>query len=352
MRDAKPSLGGWSRQARRWCAAVATAAAFSGALASSPPSSWAEEPNASDKETARALMKEGDAAMRAGDAKTALERYEAASTLVDVPSTRVAVARALEKLGRLIEARNVALAVTRTPAAPDEPKAFTKARAEASELAKAVLPRIASVKIQLEGKVPERGLRAEIDGKPIQASVITVTRRLDPGEHQIMVTATGYEPKTVTVTLAEGEKKVLPIELQERWSDGGAPPPVVDPETDTDESSEGSLSPLVPIGFGVAGAGAIFGAITGVVSLGKTSDAEAQCVDGRCPASAQGDLDDAQTMATLSNVGFIVTAVGLGVGVVGIFLSGGSSDSGSAGDAAVSIEPMVGVGSVGMRGAF
>jgi len=340
------------RSHRRWALVTALAMLAGSAPFTSSAEAWADEPSASDKETARSLMKEGDAAMRDGDAAKALERYEAAKTIVDVPTTRVAVARALEKLGRLIEARSIALGVTRSPPKDSEPAAFAKARTEAQALSKAILPRIASLQIQLDGEVPEQGLRAEIDGKPLYKSVITVARRVDPGEHEVLVAATGYAPVTVTVTLAEGETKIVPVELKERWTEGGsdvtpAKTPVA--EEAPQDPSDGSLSPLVPIGFSVAGAGAIFGAITGIISLGKTSDAEAQCVDGRCPTSVQGDLDDAQTMATLSNVGFIVGGVGLGVGIVGLFLSGGGE---SGGDSASWVQPTLGIGSAGVRGRF
>jgi len=342
----KQSRPGWAM-----LTALAMLAGVPSLLSSSH--AWADEPSASDKETARSLMKEGDAAMRDGDAEKALERYQAAKTIVDVPTTRVAVARALEKLNRLIEARTIALGVARTPAKDGEPAAFAKARKEAAAMAKSVLPRIASLQIQLEGEVPERGLRAEIDGKPLPESVITVARRVNPGEHDVLVAATGYEPVNVKVTLAEGETKTVPVELKERWIDGGdGAAPLGTPGVEDEKEPSGGLSPLVPIGFGVAGAGAIFGAITGIVSLGKTSDAEAQCTDGRCPTSVQGDLDDAQTMATLSNVGFIVGGVGLGVGIVGLLLSGDSGEADVGGDVAGWIQPTFGLGSIGARGRF
>ena len=92
----------------RCCIAVLLVAA----VAAVTPAANAQ--SAADRETARALMKRGDTAFDAADYRAALEAYETAHGIMQVPSTGVALARTQEKLGLLLEARNTVLAVARS----------------------------------------------------------------------------------------------------------------------------------------------------------------------------------------------------------------------------------------------
>ncbi len=79
-----------------------------------------------------------------------------------------------------------------------------------------------------------------------------------------------------------------------------------------------STNPLVYVGFGVAGAGLITGALFGADSLQATSTAKETCVDGRCPPSSFEFVDQANRSAWISNISFGVAVVGLGVGIYGL----------------------------------
>src|SRR5262245_66695671 len=72
-------------------------------------------PSAQDRERARGFMDLGDDKTAAGDLEGALKAYQAADGIMGVPTTGLEVARALEKLGRLIEARDACVRVTRFP---------------------------------------------------------------------------------------------------------------------------------------------------------------------------------------------------------------------------------------------
>src|SRR5689334_15189282 len=68
---------------------------------------------------ARALGEEGNSLYDKGDYESALDRYERAAALVNVPTLGLKSARCLAKLGKLIEASERYLAVSRVMLAPD-----------------------------------------------------------------------------------------------------------------------------------------------------------------------------------------------------------------------------------------
>ena len=106
------------------------------------------------------------------------------------------------------------------------------------------------------------------------------------------------------------------------------------------EAREGP-SYLVPVvAFGVGGAGLVLGVITGVASLSKVDDLEAACPVKACPPALQGDIDSANTLANVSNVGFALGAVGVVVGVVTLVLVG----EGSSAEVSSALQPRPGGG--------
>jgi hypothetical protein len=145
----------------------------------------ASEPTAAEKETARALMDEGNARDKRGDHKGALETFRSADALMHVPTTRVAVAKQLAALGMLVEARDIVLQVLRTPAAPDAPAAFLAAREQASTLRDELTPRIGSLRLSLTGSGNLATPRIVIDGAPVSSAVLGVPFRVNPGHHVI-----------------------------------------------------------------------------------------------------------------------------------------------------------------------
>jgi hypothetical protein len=296
------------------------------------------EPTAQDRETARTLMVRGDKALEEGRPGDALQAFEAARALVDVPTTAVGVAKARAELGQLIEARDLALSVARSEPEAGEPDAFKAARLEAAQLAKALAPRIATLEIAVSGPANPRSIEVLIDGETLPAQPLPAVRRVNPGEHRVVVRAAGHSPVEQAITLGEGATERMALTLQPSLSPSDGTPFGSGPIAG-DRSDDGGLSPLVFIGFGVGAVGIAAGAITGVLSLARTSDAETHCVDGRCTPEAQDDIDAAQTLATISNVSFAIGAAGVVAGFIGVALSGPSDDEGGAPTARLSVGP-------------
>ena len=107
-----------------------------------------------------------------------------------------------------------------------------------------------------------------------------------------------------------------------------------------------SAAPFVAFGAGAIGLGV---GIVGAVTVARASSRlEAACSpDKICPESAGADLRDAKAWATASTVGFIAFGAGVVTGTVMLF-----TGAGKGGRAGRSVQPTVGVGSVGLHGVF
>jgi hypothetical protein len=289
---------------------------------------------------ARNLMDEGDAKLERGDFRGALRSYRAAHTIMNVPTTGIDVARMEAKLGRLVEARKVALEVVRMPTKPQEPKPFVEARSDAQLLADALETRIPRLMIELKGAAVSAQIEVRIDGHTVPSEEVNSPIPVDPGKHEVSVSVSGAEPEIETVTLAETEKRTV------TFGDGDS--------TSTSDKPVRRTSPLVFVGFGLGGVGLIAGAITGGMSLSRASDVEAICPGGMC--ANQAALDKAKptneaafTLANVSNVAFAVGLLGVGLGVTGLVLSRGEAKKS---ENAATWHVFVAPNGAGVRGTF
>ncbi len=310
------------------------------------PSAHAD-PTAADKETARRLMSEGRSRRDANDLTGALQSFQAADALMQVPTTGLEVARTQIAMGKLIEARDKLLAVARTTPVPGEPRPFAEARATAETLGNDVEARIPTLRITLVGLAAGATPKVAVDGAEIPPAALVAPRAIDPGHHVVTANVDG-PPKTQELDITERETKVVTLDLTVTPQ----PPP---PEAETRSESSPRNHVLSFIGFGVGAAGIIAGSVTGLLAISSFNSAKSKgCVDNRCPPASYGDLDTASTMATTSDIAFIVGGVGVAVGVVGLFVGNkGSSDANvPGGTAAFTVSPWLGPGSAGVHGSF
>ncbi|MFO0659823.1 MAG: hypothetical protein U0165_08340 [Polyangiaceae bacterium] len=192
--------------ARRFAARMTTLSALwlvtlSSSFAAAQP---ANSPTAADRETARALMGEGDTKFEAKDYAGALSAYEGAHKIMGVPTTGIAVARALEALGQLIEARDLALQVARIPTSSGEPKPFAQARSDADSLAEKLAAKIATVKIEVSGLPAGTTPKVTIDGVALTPEAAALPRKVNPGKRVIAASAPGFANATQEVVLKPG----------------------------------------------------------------------------------------------------------------------------------------------------
>jgi hypothetical protein len=201
---------------------IAFMVAAAGLLAATPALA---QPSSADKETARTMMKEGDAKFAAKDYAGALKAYQAAHAIMQVPSTGLPLAKAQMERGLLVEARDTLLQVTRHPKEANEPAAFAKAREEATELSQKIAPRIPSVMIAVEGAPSGAAIEVSVDGAPVPQAALSVPRKVNPGSHVVTASASGFKTATVNVSVREGENEKVTLKLAPGPDSGGVAAP-------------------------------------------------------------------------------------------------------------------------------
>lgn len=274
--------------------------------------------SASDRETARSLMEDGDAKADRGDWKGALKAYEAADQIMHVPSTGYELAHAQAKLGLLLEARDTLARVARIPlpAKGSEPSAFTAARRNGEALNNDLAGRIPSVSLQLQNVDGPQQPQVVFDGETIPYAAAQVARKVNPGQHKIVVRL-GSAERVAEVDLRERESRIVTLDLA--GATVSPPPPTADNKPSGSSSSTSKV--LVYGGFGLAVVGGAVGGVTGVMSFLKTSDLKDQCNNNQCPPSKQSELDSTKTLGNISTVAFIAGGVGLAAGIVGLLIA-------------------------------
>jgi hypothetical protein len=326
---------------------------------------------------ARQLATDGAAAFNEGRYQDAVDSFTKAESLVHAPPHLLYLARSYEKLGQLVKAREAYLKVIKENLPANAPQAFHDSQAKAAEEVKAIEPRLAGLVVKVEGGEGGKDLAVLVDGVPIPAVLIGVSRPVDPGEHKIEGGADGFRAEAQSVTLAEGEKKSIVLTMiadpNAKSPVPSAPPPeaapivatsaapTASPTTDqgvkpSEDKSGLRIGSYVAFGVGVLGLGA--GTFFTLQSASKRSDAddkfeecggESGCFNGNPLSDEVASLDDdARTAQTLGIVGFAVGGVGIAAGTVLFIMSSDSKEQ----TASASIRPYVGLGSAGLTGKF
>lgn len=287
-------------------------------------------------------MEDGDGKRDKGDLKGALKAYEAADAIMKVPTTGFEVAKAQSALGQLIEARETALRVTRIPPKPGEPPPFTTARKNADALSNELGARIPSVQISVVNAEPGATPSVTIDNDNIPAAALAAPRKVNPGPHVVVVKA-GSAEKREEFSIAERENKTVTVDLK--------PAPVATTTTDSGSSKGGTGKVLMIGGFALGAIGIGVGSVTGLMSISKTDELKPECPNNNCPPNRADDVDSAQSLGNISTVMFIVGAVGIGVGVVGLVMSNKGKDA-TAAIAKPTVRPILGGTYYGLGGTF
>ena len=299
------------------------------------------EPSAAQKENARSLMAEGRALREQHDLQGALSRFRAADDIMAVPTTGFELARAQADLNLLVEARSTIRRVLTSPAREGEPAPFQEARSKAEALDAELEPRIASLHFELGALAPGEVAKITVDGEAVAPAAVAMLYRVNPGHHRIEA-HTVHTSASRELDVAEHEVANVPLEFS---ADSAR-------EVETQSSLPPTTRHVPTVAYvagGIGVAGLLVGTVTGVLALSSKRSAEAGCRDQQCPPSTWSDLDRAHSLATVSTVGFIVGAVGVGVGV-GSFLFASPDAPSSAVQARFSVSG--GTGSLSLSGSF
>jgi hypothetical protein len=313
----------------------------------------ASEPSAADKETSRALYAEGMTALDAADFTHAERACGGAYRLVNAPTGALCWGRALEGLGKLVEARDAYLAAAHYPSRPDEPPIFTSARSGAAAAADAVEPRIPTVVLVVSGPSETMPLRLRVDGVEIAPETARLPRKINPGRHVLLVGTEGFLASAVGVTAAEGQMQQVDIQLRPATAEriggvstklhaGPTRPPSSDP------------SPIAYPALGVGAVGLLVGSVFGVIALSSdknTLGKECGAPD-TCPPSAKNDIETLHSHEVVADLGFGVGVVAVGLGAVLLLTSSSNAEHSEPRTASTTFCPLIGFGSLGVGGRF
>jgi hypothetical protein len=334
----------------------------------------AQTPSPEDMAAARSLGTEGVKLADSGDCAGAIPKLEAAEKIFHAPTTLERLGECQIKVGRFVAGTENLNRVVREPLAPNAPAAFVTAHQRAQAALGPALPRIGKLKIHIEGAPPDK-VTATVDGEAVPSALFDADRPTDPGTHEVKASAPGFLPSTTTTTVPDGQEASVSLKLQPdpnaaaaavpsgapagaptsapagaTVSGGTVPPPT------TVAPTKGSSNGLAIGALVVGGVGIAVGSVFGVLSLGKKSTLDKDCpTKSNCPTTSQGDIDALKRDATISTVGFGVGIAGVALG--GILLAtshGPEGRTGSTESPSVSprVTPWIGLGSVGVRGAF
>jgi hypothetical protein len=296
------------------------------------------EPSSADVESARQLFRQGNELRAANDLRGALARYKAAHALAGTPITGFEVGRTHVQLGELVEGFAALTSVAKIPTKPNESANTTSARTEAEKMAREIEPKIPSIRVLVNAN----GAIVQLDGKSVAPSVAT---KVNPGKHVVVVQANGSS-KTSEVIVAEAEARDVEVAFA---SPAPVPtPPIVAPPPDETpvRRIEAGRPTWIWVGFGVAGAGVIAGAVTGIITLNGTKTLADRCPGGNCPPSEHDQLKSTERWATVSTISFAVAGAAAVVSIVGLLVTPSRQVETGA------IRPMIGLGSIGLEGSF
>ncbi len=117
--------------------------------ATSPGPAAPQDADEATRNAARKIAEEGLSLFQGGQYAEALDRFERAGALVRAPTMGLMAGRSLVKLGRLVEASERFLAVTRMTLAKDASDAFRKAQVDAGKEREAPLTDCAGTCVDL-----------------------------------------------------------------------------------------------------------------------------------------------------------------------------------------------------------
>lgn len=222
------------------------------------------EPSPSDVATAKSLLVEGRKLRAQSKHELARDKFKAAWALVPTPIIGLDLARAYAACGQYVEARELALEVTRLPEGPKESAEGKAARADAATLAAEVKAKIGSLTVTLEGPSAGKGARVTIDGEVVPAEAVGVPRKVNPGKHVVVVTVGGIA-QTKNVEVAEGGSESVSVTVGTTSH--------ANPETPGSAPVDGPVRPAWPwVAVGVGAVGVVASGVFTALALKKNAE--------------------------------------------------------------------------------
>lgn len=164
---------------------------------------------------------------------------------------------------------------------------------------------IFEVKDQTGNDVP--AVAISVDGQPLAGAAPGTEVAVDPGTHSF--TFELKEGKAgAKLVIVEGIKmRRVPVVM--------TPAGVTSTTPDAGATKASGPPVLLWVAFGVGAAGLVVGGVAGALGFADAGSAKGHCNGNACTPPAQSPINDAKSMATISDIGFVVAGVGTAVGV-------------------------------------
>jgi len=306
------------------------------------------QPSEGGAAAAESLFQEARKLMDAKRFAEACPKLAASHKLAPAVGTLLNLADCYERNGQLASAWvrfHEAIALAQRLGRPDREKTATD-RADKLE------PRL--IKLTIKGR--ESGLEVKLDGNVLDAAALGTPVPVDPGKHTIDASAKGKKPFNTVIDVTDRARTPsvdIPSLEMENEAKGTSPPPAESPRPSDDGKRAGSTQRILGIaGMGLGGAGVILGAVFGLRTSSKWSEAKDQHCTGtqtgiECDRTGVELATDAKNAGTISTISFIAGGVFLAGGAV-LFLTAPSGPKKR--DATVGLG--FGLGSVSLGGTF
>jgi hypothetical protein len=299
----------------------------------------AEAQSEAELAAARTMFAQGVADEDAKRYETALAEFRRVAEVKETANVRYRIASCLEALGRMAEA--MASYETAARLGEGDPGAADAVRASRERAAQ--LDRLVPRLTIAFARPPPAGAEVELDDAPVDPVALRDPIALDPGHHSIAATAPGVAPFHTGVTLSEGGRVTITVDL--------APPPL--PETRGVAPAPAAAKNPPPVGAYVAlgiGAALAGGSIASFVLRASNIDTlNRDCVPApqgglACPVSAAHEVNSAHDAAQVEGplgIGLAAgAAMALGLGVW-LLVRAPSGEAGGSPRQAIRVEPLI-----------
>ena len=283
----------------------------------------ATEPTYEQKVEAAKLADEGLALFQASDFAGAVVKFEAAGRIVLAPTILLQHGRALERLGRWVEAIAKYRAVAEAEIKVTTPWQQRSAKAEGARELERLGPRLPKIRIVVTPPGPPPTL--EVDGRegdiPLAGEL-----PLDPGDH--VLEARRADGSDARRSVAAEADRTTTIEL------------VLTRAQPATTNSKG-MHPLALagwIGVGVSGLCLLVGVSTGNPALVLKGNLEANCPDRQCAPPGHANVEVYDALRWTSGITLVSGAIIAGGAVTAILLAP-SPETAALGAPAISIGP-------------
>lgn len=173
------------------------------------PRPWAEGVSLERQSRARALYAEANALLHEYLLEEAMDKYREALAHWEHPAIHYHLARALDSLGRPLEADAHLVEALRYGEAAFARREYP----QVLNFRRLLDQKLADVVILCE----EEGVEIALDGKLIFTGPGRIERRVLPGEHLIVANKPGHAIVTHQLELARGHRTTVTLEIRQRW---------------------------------------------------------------------------------------------------------------------------------------